>query len=137
VAFRVDSTVLKKQSDNNHVPDLNAPLLPLLRFSVPNFIYFSPIRMFSAKTNAAMEQLKAQAGLPVPFVPKEEGKVSWYACGPTMYGHSHLGHAKNYDSTDVIRRIMWDHFGYQVKFAMNIPTTRYLTIEALQSSANL
>jgi cysteinyl-tRNA synthetase len=73
-----------------------------------------------------MEQLKdhqlTQVGPPVTFVPKEEGKVSWYACRPTMCGHLHLGHARNYVSTDIIRRIMRDHFGYQVKFVMNIPT---------------
>lgn len=59
-------------------------------------------------------------GAPVPFVPKEEGKVSWYVCGPTVYDHSHLGHARNYVSTDIIRRIMRDYFGYNVKFVMNI-----------------
>lgn len=56
----------------------------------------------------------------MPFVPKDEGKVSWYACGPTVYDHSHLGHARNYVSTDIIRRIMRDYFGYEVKFVMNI-----------------
>ncbi|KAG4442035.1 hypothetical protein IFR05_002503 [Cadophora sp. M221] len=71
-----------------------------------------------------MEPLKIhnslKPGPPVPFVPKDEGKVSWYACGPTVYDHSHLGHARNYVSTDVIRRIMRDYFGYEVKFVMNI-----------------
>lgn len=32
---------------------------------------------------------------------------------------SHLGHAKNYVSTDIIRRIMKDYFGVTVKFVMN------------------
>jgi cysteinyl-tRNA synthetase len=71
-----------------------------------------------------MAQLKVhnslQPGEPVPFVPKEEGKVSWYACGPTVYDHSHLGHARNYVSTDIIRRIMRDYFGFRVNFVMNI-----------------
>lgn len=71
-----------------------------------------------------MEQLKVhnslKPGAPVPFIPKDEGKVSWYACGPTVYDHSHLGHARNYVSTDIIRRIMRDYFGYEVKFVMNI-----------------
>jgi cysteinyl-tRNA synthetase len=56
----------------------------------------------------------------VPFIPKEEGKVSWYACGPTVYDHSHLGHARNYVSTDIIRRVMRDYFGFKVNFVMNI-----------------
>lgn len=58
-------------------------------------------------------------GPPVPFVPIEEGKISWYACGPTVYDQSHLGHARNYVSTDIIRRILKDYFGYKVKFVMN------------------
>src|SRR5260221_13691844 len=97
----------------------------LLRFSAPKFTYVSFIRKVtvSAKT-ATMEQLKVhnslKPGPPVPFVPREEGKVSWYACGPTVYDHSHLGHARNYVSTDIIRRIMRDYFGFKVTFVMNI-----------------
>lgn len=72
----------------------------------------------------AMAQLKVhnslKPGAAVPFIPKEEGKVSWYACGPTVYDHSHLGHARNYVSTDIIRRIMRDYFGFKVNFVMNI-----------------
>lgn len=55
------------------------------------------------------------------FVPVDPtGKtVTWYACGPTVYEDGHLGHAKNYVSTDIIRRIMIDYFGFRVKFVMN------------------
>ena len=55
------------------------------------------------------------------FVPVDpEGKaVTWYACGPTVYEDAHLGHAKNYVSTDILRRIMKDYFGFNVKFVMN------------------
>lgn len=72
----------------------------------------------------AMDSIKVhnslKPGPPVPFAPKEKGKISWYACGPTVYDHSHLGHARNYVSTDIIRRILRDYFGYQIKFVMNI-----------------
>lgn len=56
------------------------------------------------------------------FVPLDPtGKmVTWYACGPTVYEDAHLGHAKDYVSTDIIRRIMKDHFGFRVKFVMNM-----------------
>lgn len=54
----------------------------------------------------------------IPVDPKRE-EVTWYACGPTVYEDAHLGHAKNYVSTDIIRRIMMDHFGFRVKFVMN------------------
>lgn len=55
------------------------------------------------------------------FVPADPlGKiVTWYACGPTVYEDAHLGHAKNYVSTDIIRRILKDYFGFRVKFVMN------------------
>ncbi|KAF7716707.1 Uncharacterized protein PECH_008632 [Penicillium ucsense] len=57
-----------------------------------------------------------------PFVPLDPSgkKVSWYACGPTVYDDAHLGHARNYVSTDIIRRIMRDYFKFDVKFVMNI-----------------
>lgn len=55
-----------------------------------------------------------------PFVPREGKKVGWYACGPTVYDDAHLGHARNYVSQDIIRRIMKDHFKFDVKFVMNI-----------------
>ena len=57
-----------------------------------------------------------------PFVPIDwkNKTVTWYACGPTVYDDAHLGHARNYVSTDIIRRIMRDYFKYNVKFIMNI-----------------
>ncbi|KAJ5723741.1 hypothetical protein N7488_001776 [Penicillium malachiteum] len=57
-----------------------------------------------------------------PFIPIDPAgkKVTWYACGPTVYDDSHLGHARNYVSTDIIRRIMRDYFKYDVHFVMNI-----------------
>ena len=41
-------------------------------------------------------------------------------CGPTVYDHSHMGHAKTYICSDIIRRILTDYFGYDVKLCMNI-----------------
>ncbi|KAM4066613.1 tRNA synthetases class I (C) catalytic domain-containing protein [Hirsutella rhossiliensis] len=71
-----------------------------------------------------MESLKIhnslRPGPPVPFTPIEPGKISWYACGPTVYDKSHLGHARNYVSTDIIRRILMHYFGFKVKFVMNM-----------------
>jgi cysteinyl-tRNA synthetase len=54
-----------------------------------------------------------------PFVPIGR-KVTWYCCGPTVYDASHLGHARNYLTTDVLRRIMRDYFGYEVEFVQNV-----------------
>ena len=41
-------------------------------------------------------------------------------CGPTVYDHSHMGHAKTYMQSDILRRLMTDYFGYNVKMCMNI-----------------
>ncbi|QLL31271.1 hypothetical protein HG536_0B01330 [Torulaspora globosa] len=55
------------------------------------------------------------------FVPKSGGKlVTWYSCGPTVYDASHMGHARNYVSIDINRRILSDYFGYNVKFVQNV-----------------
>ncbi|KAK2744799.1 hypothetical protein FQN55_006555 [Onygenales sp. PD_40] len=58
----------------------------------------------------------------VPFVPIDPSgrKVTWYACGPTVYDDAHLGHARNYVSNDILRRIMRDYFKFDVEFIMNI-----------------
>ncbi|KAH8805796.1 tRNA synthetases class I (C) catalytic domain-containing protein [Xylogone sp. PMI_703] len=71
-----------------------------------------------------MQELKVynslKPGVLDTFQPLKEGTVSWYACGPTVYDFSHLGHARNYVATDIIRRILKDYFQYNVKFVMNI-----------------
>ncbi|KAI5247422.1 hypothetical protein E4T43_01941 [Aureobasidium subglaciale] len=55
------------------------------------------------------------------FVPIDPAgkKVSWYTCGPTVYDDAHLGHARNFVTTDILRRIMKDYFGFDVNFVMN------------------
>jgi cysteinyl-tRNA synthetase len=37
-----------------------------------------------------------------------------------VYDDAHLGHARNYVTTDIIRRILRDYFKYKVNFVMNI-----------------
>lgn len=55
------------------------------------------------------------------FIPQSGGKlVTWYSCGPTVYDASHMGHARNYVSIDINRRIMSDYFGYNIKFVQNV-----------------
>ncbi|WFD23655.1 cysteine--tRNA ligase [Malassezia equina] len=56
----------------------------------------------------------------VPFVPQRGRLVTWYNCGPTVYDASHMGHARNYVTQDVIRRILRDYLGYDVHFVMNV-----------------
>ncbi len=59
------------------------------------------------------------------FKPLHEGYVGMYVCGPTVYGHSHLGHAKSYVSFDVIVRYL-RYCGYKVLYVQNITDVGHL-----------
>ena len=56
----------------------------------------------------------------VPFRPMNGKLVKWYTCGPTVYDHSHMGHARAYLTFDILRRIMEDYFHYQIIYHSNI-----------------
>lgn len=56
----------------------------------------------------------------VPFVPLSGNSIGWYICGPTVYDSAHVGHARNYVNFDVLRRVMSEYFGYDVRFVMNV-----------------
>ena len=56
----------------------------------------------------------------VQFVPLSGNSVGWYICGPTVYDSAHVGHARNYVNFDVLRRVMSEYFGYDVRFVMNV-----------------
>ncbi len=63
------------------------------------------------------------------FQPINPPAVGVYVCGPTVYGHSHLGHAKSYISFDAI--IRWLRFsGYNVTYVQNITDVGHLTDDA-------
>lgn len=51
---------------------------------------------------------------------KNSQLLTWYMCGPTVYDHSHIGHAWCYVNFDIIRRIMENHFNLSVFQVMNI-----------------
>jgi cysteinyl-tRNA synthetase len=65
------------------------------------------------------------------FRPLHEGRVTMYVCGPTVYSHSHIGHAKAYISFDVIVRYL-RHLGYTVRYVRNITDVGHLTDDADQ-----
>ena len=58
-------------------------------------------------------------GEKAPFTPREEGRVSVYWCGPTVYDDPHLGHARSTLAFDVlVRYLRWS--GYDVLAVSNI-----------------
>jgi cysteinyl-tRNA synthetase len=63
------------------------------------------------------------------FVPLHEGQVMMYVCGPTVYDHAHIGHAKVYISFDVVLRYL-RYLGYNVRYVQNITDVGHLTDDA-------
>ena len=65
------------------------------------------MRLFNTLTNKKEE-----------FKPIEEGKVSIYLCGPTVYNHAHIGNTRPMIVFDVLRRT-FEYLGNDVTFVSN------------------
>lgn len=65
------------------------------------------MRLFNTLTNKKEE-----------FKPIEEGKVSIYICGPTVYNHAHIGNTRPMIVFDVLRRT-FEYLGNGVTFVSN------------------
>lgn len=65
------------------------------------------MRLFNTLTNKKEE-----------FKPIEEGKVSIYICGPTVYDHAHIGNTRPMIVFDVLRRT-FEYLGNDVTFVSN------------------
>ena len=59
------------------------------------------------------------------FKPLEDGRVTMYVCGPTVYDNSHVGHAKLYISMDVVVRYL-RYLGNHVLYVQNITDVGHL-----------
>jgi len=70
------------------------------------------------------------------FEPLHPDRVRMYVCGPTVYSHSHLGHAKSYVAFDVIVRHL-RFLGYNVLYVQNITDVGHLTDDADQGEDKL
>ncbi len=60
------------------------------------------------------------------FVPRFEGKVSMYTCGPTVYHYAHIGNLRSYIMEDILEKYL-RFTGYDVKRVMNITDVGHLT----------
>lgn len=60
------------------------------------------------------------------FKPLNEGEVSIYTCGPTVYHFAHIGNLRTYVSQDIMKRMFLAN-GYRVKHIMNITDVGHLT----------
>ena len=61
------------------------------------------------------------------FIPLNPGLVLMYVCGPTVYGPSHVGHARTYVNFDTVRRY-FEFSGYKVKYVQNITDVGHLLV---------
>lgn len=55
-----------------------------------------------------------------PITSDASNLLTWYSCGPTVYDAAHIGHARTYVCTDIIRRILTDIHHKDVNFAMGM-----------------
>jgi cysteinyl-tRNA synthetase len=63
------------------------------------------------------------------FQPLEPGRVTMYACGPTVYQLPHIGNYRTFLFNDLLHRYLeWK--GYQVRFVMNLTDVDDKTIDA-------
>lgn len=63
------------------------------------------------------------------FEPVNPGHVGLYVCGPTVYGHPHLGHARPAITFDVLFRFL-EESGYRVRYVRNITDVGHLEADA-------
>lgn len=59
------------------------------------------------------------------FKPLRDGHVSMYACGPTVYDLTHIGHMRKYTMDDILKCTL-TYLGYDVKHVMNITDVGHL-----------
>ncbi len=62
------------------------------------------------------------------FIPVNPPYVGMYVCGPTVYSHPHLGHARPAIVFDVLYRYL-KHLGYKVRYVRNITDVGHLEDE--------
>lgn len=53
------------------------------------------------------------------FIPLQDGKVSMYSCGPTVYDFFHIGNARTFLVSDIVRRYL-EYKGYSVTLVQNL-----------------
>ncbi len=64
-----------------------------------------------------------------PFPENENGPVTIYACGPTVYHYASIGNLRTFLTTDLLRRYL-EHRGREVKLVMNITDVGHMLNDA-------
>ncbi len=74
--------------------------------------------MKNAKRKGNMKLYNTLSKSKEEFIPVEEGKVSMYVCGPTVYNLIHIGNARPMIVFDTVRRY-FEYKGYEVNYVSN------------------
>lgn len=88
--------------------------------NAPSVIQKQPLWQLPEGFQPPLTLLNTLTHSKVPFVPLQENVIRWYSCGPTVYDAAHIGHARNYVTFDILRRLLSNYFGYDVTYVMNI-----------------
>ena len=75
----------------------------------------------------SLHLFNTMSGAKEEFRPLLPDSVTMYVCGPTVYDHAHLGHAKTYVAFDVISRYL-RYKGYRVRYVQNITDVGHLLL---------
>lgn len=73
-------------------------------------------------------------GKKTDFIPIEEGKVSIYSCGPTVYDYAHIGNFRSFLMSDILFRV-FEYAGYDVTKVQNITDVGHLTNDDFADSS--
>lgn len=71
-------------------------------------------RLFRARNSLV------QGGLKETVSTRDPGRLTWYACGPTVYDDAHLGHARTYVSFDILRRVLSSLARVDIEYALGV-----------------
>ena len=63
------------------------------------------------------------------IIPNEEGRISMYTCGPTVYHFAHIGNIRTYIMQDALVKSL-EYVGYDVNRVMNITDVGHLSSDA-------
>ena len=63
------------------------------------------------------------------FIPRVDGEVTFYTCGPTVYNDQHIGNMRTYIGHDILDKTL-RLLGYKVTRIMNITDIGHLTSDS-------
>lgn len=98
-------------------------------FLIPSFINFVRYNFYSVVMENQLLIYNTLSRKKEVFNSIIPGHVGMYVCGPTVYGHAHLGHSRPAITFDLVFRYLM-HLGYKVRYVRNITDVGHLVADA-------